>query len=83
MDNYIHLIDNSLKNQSLFYTSQEKLRVQQNILLRACFEHHYNNCEEYRKFCQGRDVYPNMVNTLEDMTINNKMSFHIKRVDTL
>jgi len=65
--NYIPLIENSLRDQSLFYTSQEELYTWQDHLLKKFFQYHYEKCEDYRKFCQGRNVGP-MINGLSDIS---------------
>ncbi|MFX1295685.1 MAG: hypothetical protein ACFFD2_12640 [Promethearchaeota archaeon] len=66
MKDFIQLINNSMKDQSLFYLSQEELRKQQNPLIKACFQYHYNNCEYYHKFCRGRGIDPKNINGIED-----------------
>ncbi len=63
---YIELINKSLQDQTLFYVSQEELRNVQGPLLKACFEHHYRNCEDYRKYCDGKGINPKDINGLLD-----------------
>jgi len=55
-----------MKDQTLFSMNQDTLRSQQDLMIKACFDHHYNNCEDYRKFCQGRGVNPNSIKIIED-----------------
>ncbi|MBN1222980.1 MAG: hypothetical protein JXB23_07000, partial [Candidatus Aminicenantes bacterium] len=35
--------------------------------LKEMFEHHYNNCEEYRKYAEVNNVRPNDIKTIEDI----------------
>ncbi len=66
--NYVQLIDQAFKDNSMLYLSLEDLRARQNILLESFFNHHYTNCEKYRKYCDGRNVNPSMVKTLDDIS---------------
>jgi long-chain-fatty-acid---luciferin-component ligase len=65
---YAQLINSSLKDQSTFFSPKEELRLQQNDLLKMFFQYHFQNCAEYRKFCEGRNVTPEMINGLEDLS---------------
>ncbi|HUY00037.1 MAG TPA: hypothetical protein VMV49_10820 [Candidatus Deferrimicrobium sp.] len=66
--NYEQLIDEALKDNSMLHLSLKDLRTRQNALLESFFNHHYTNCEKYRKFCEGRDINPTMVKTLDDIS---------------
>ncbi|MHA1276370.1 MAG: LuxE/PaaK family acyltransferase [Candidatus Helarchaeota archaeon] len=66
-ENYLEIINAALRDQSLFYTTAEQLRERQNLMIKASFEYHYSNCQDYRKFCEGRAVSPKDINTIEDL----------------
>lgn len=65
---YLELINDTLKDQSLFHSSNEELRTLQSNLLKMFFEYHYTNCEDYRRFCEGRNVKPEIINRLQDIS---------------
>jgi long-chain-fatty-acid---luciferin-component ligase len=65
--NYLDLMNQTMQDQSLFYIEEKELREQQNLMLENCFQYHYDNCEDYRKFCEGRGVNPSNIKTLEDI----------------
>ncbi len=65
--NYLQIMNEALQDQALFYSSPETLRAQQSRMFREFFKYHYENCEDYRKFCQGRKVDPEMIDGLEDI----------------
>ncbi len=65
---YIQLINEALKDDSWLHLSFEELRKRQSILLASSFKHHFENCEKYRKFCEARNVNPEMVKSLDDIS---------------
>jgi long-chain-fatty-acid---luciferin-component ligase len=36
--------------------------------MKASFKHHYDNCADYRKYCDAKQINPSMINSLEDAT---------------
>ncbi|MDD1777307.1 MAG: hypothetical protein LUQ65_03990, partial [Candidatus Helarchaeota archaeon] len=66
--NYVQLINDAFKDNSMLYLSLDELKARQDVLLESFFNHHYTNCEKYRRFCEGRNVNPNMIKGLEDIS---------------
>jgi long-chain-fatty-acid---luciferin-component ligase len=66
--NYVQLIDEALKDNSMLHLSLDELKARQDVLLERFFNHHYTNCEKYRRFCEGRSVNSNMIKGLDDIS---------------
>jgi phenylacetate-coenzyme A ligase PaaK-like adenylate-forming protein len=63
--NYVQLITEAFKDNSMLYLPLDELRARQDVLLESFFDYHYTNCDKYRKFCEGRNVTPDMIKGLD------------------
>jgi long-chain-fatty-acid---luciferin-component ligase len=52
--------------EDIYSISSDELRKRQGNLMKASFKHHYDNCEDYRKYCDAKQVNPDMINSIED-----------------
>lgn len=63
---YNEVMEDCLNNPNIYKISTNELKEYQNEMIRMCFEHHYNNCEDYRKYCDAKGITPSDIQSLGD-----------------
>lgn len=58
---------NYVLNEMSFYLDIDKAKEIKLKLFKESFEHHYNNCPEYRRYCQMQGVTPEDIQNYEDL----------------
>lgn len=57
----------SLLKEDFFKLAPEELRDMKLKLFKVSFEHHYNNCPEYQRYCDANGVKPEDIQAYEDL----------------
>ena len=65
-EDLIGLLEQSLNDANIWTLSPDELRKRQGEMLKTSFKFHYDNCEDYRKYCEAKGVDPSMIQGLED-----------------
>ncbi len=60
-------IDNLLKHPEPFRMPEHQASELKIKAFKQIFEHHYNNCEEYRKYCELYNLNPHDIKTISDL----------------
>ena len=66
MGSYEEIMERYLKDPDIFKVSTKELREWQSEMLQACFRYHYENCADYRKYCDAKRVTPKLIKSLDD-----------------
>ncbi len=56
-----------INRQDLFHCNEIKRREIKGYLIPKSFRYHFENCEIYRQYCCNMGVYPEMINSYEDI----------------
>jgi long-chain-fatty-acid---luciferin-component ligase len=60
-------IDNLLKHPEPFRMPEQEAAELKLKAFKQIFDHHYKNCEEYRKYCELYNLSPDDIKTLDDL----------------